>query len=135
MTSSEFTGKNTAKSDRPLTALNLPIDFLRNIKTGFPGGADWLERLPALLDQAARRWQLVLGEPFLLSYNYVCAATRKDGSAAVLKIGLPYRELTSKVHALRLYKGQGACRLLEADPENGMLLMECLRPGIMLATI
>ena len=135
MMSSVFTDKNTAKSDRPLTGLTLPIDFLRNIKTGFPGGAEWLERLPTLLDQAARRWHLVLGDPFLLSYNYVCAATQKDGSAAVLKIGLPNRELTSEIHTLRLYNGQGACRLLEADAEKGMLLLECLRPGTMLATL
>jgi streptomycin 6-kinase len=135
MISSAFTGKNTAKSDRPLTGLKLPINFLRNIKTGFPDGAEWLERLPALLDQAARRWRLVLGDPFLLSYNYVCAATQRDGSAAVLKIGIPNRELTSEIHTLRLYNGQGACHLLEADPENGMLLVECLRPGTMLATL
>jgi streptomycin 6-kinase len=95
MTSSAFTGKNTAKSDRPLTALKPPIEFLKNIKTGFPGGAAWLERLPALLAQTARRWQLVPGDPFLLSYNYVCTATQRDGSAAVLKIGVPHRELSN----------------------------------------
>jgi len=95
MTSSAFIDKNTVKSDRYLTALKHPIEFIRNIKTGFPDGAAWLERLPALLDQAARRWQLVPGDHFLLSYNYVCAATRKDGSAAVLKIGVPNRELSN----------------------------------------
>lgn len=133
--SSAFTGKNTAKSDWPSPGLKLPIDFLRNIKTSFPEGAEWLERLPALLDEAARRWQLVPGEPFLLSYNYVCAATQKDGSTAVLKIGVPNRELTSEIHALSLYNGQGACRLLEADAEKGMLLLERLRPGTMLAKL
>jgi streptomycin 6-kinase len=103
--------------------------------TGFPGGAEWLERLPDLLNEATGRWHLILGEPFLLSYNYVCAAIQKNGRKAVLKIGVPNRELTSEMHALRLYNGQGACHLLESDAEKGMLLLERLQPGIMLATL
>ena len=95
MTSSAFTGKNMAKSEIPPPGLKLPSDFTRNILTSFPGGAEWLERLPALLNEAARRWHIILGDPFLLSYNYVCAATQKDGSAAVLKIGVPNRELSN----------------------------------------
>lgn len=104
-----------------------------NIRLGFPKQAEaWLASLPGLLEEAARRWDLVLGEPFLLSYNYVCAATRADGSPAALKIGVPDRELTSEMTALRLYDGQGACRLYEADPDRGMLLVERLLPGTML---
>jgi streptomycin 6-kinase len=135
MTSSAFTGKNMAKSEQSPRGLNLPSDFIKNIKTSFPAGADWLDRLPGLLDEAACRWDLVLGDPFLLSYNYVCAATQKDGSAAVFKIGVPNCELTSEINTLHLYNGQGACRILEADAEKGMLLLERLRPGTMLATL
>ena len=32
-----------------------------------------------------------------------------------MKIGVPNRELTSEINTLRLYNGQGACRILEAD--------------------
>jgi streptomycin 6-kinase len=114
----------------------LPPDFTRNIRQAFPVEAEtWLAGLPDLLVQAARRWDLQLGEPFLLSYNYVCAATRQDGTPAVLKIGVPNRELTSEMHTLRLYDGLGACRLLEADAEQGMLLLERLCPGTMLVTL
>jgi streptomycin 6-kinase len=116
--------------------LSLPPDFIRNIRQSFPAeGEKWLAELPGLLDQAARRWDLQLGEPFLLSYNYVCAATRKDGTEAVLKIGVPNRELTSEINTLRVYNGQGACRLLEGDAGRGMLLLERLRPGTMLVTL
>ena len=116
--------------------LNLPSDFVKNIRHSFPtDGERWLADLPDLLADAARRWDLTLGEPLLLSYNYVCAATRKDGTEAVFKIGVPNRELTSEINALRVYAGQGACRLLEADAEKGMLLLERLRPGEMLITI
>ena len=115
---------------------HLPADFIKNIRLSFGAeGQRWLERLPELLNQAARRWDLVPGEPFLLSYNYVCAATQKDGRAAVLKIGVPNRELTGEINALRLYHGQGACRILEAHAEEGMLLLERLQPGSMLASL
>ena len=135
MMSSAFTGRNMAKSEQAARGLNLPADFIRNIQTSFPGGNEWLERLPVLVVEAAHRWELIPGKPFLLSYNYVCAAIRKDGSQAVLKIGVPNRELTSEINTLRVYAGQGACRLLEADPEAGMLLLERLRPGQMLAML
>ena len=124
-----------AKSDAPPLEIKLPSDFIRNILTSFPRGAEWLERLPELLDEAARRWNLVPGDPCLLSYNYVCAATQIKGTEVVLKIGIPNRELTSEINTLRLYNGQGACRLLESDAQKGMLLLERLQPGRMLATL
>ena len=116
--------------------LDLPPDFVTNIRRSFPaGGEKWLADLPNLLLQAARTWDLKLGRPFLLSYNYVCEAARKDGTAAVLKIGVPNRELTSEINTLRVYNGQGACRILEGDADKGMLLLERLRPGTMLVTL
>jgi streptomycin 6-kinase len=116
--------------------LDLPSDFVTNIRRSSPGdGEKWLAELPNLLLQAARTWDLKLGRPFLLSYNYVCEAARKDGTTAVFKIGVPNRELTSEIITLRVYNGQGACRILEGDAENGMLLLERLRPGTMLVTL
>ena len=115
--------------------LNLPPVFVKNVTQAFPNGENWLADLPNLLAKASSRWELTLGEPFLLSYNYVCAARRADGTPAVLKIGVPNRELTSEINTLRVYDGQGACRLLEADAEAGMLLLERLQPGTMLLTL
>ena len=117
-----------------MPGLDLPAAFVKNVQASFPAGSVWLEQLPDLLSQAARRWDLTLGDPFLLSYNYVCAVRRSDGTPAVLKLGVPNHELTSEINTLRLYNGQGACRLLEADAEQGMLLLERLQPGRMLAT-
>lgn len=113
--------------------MNLPTSFTTTIRNTFgEDGKRWLAELPDLLAEVSRRWELTLGEPFLLSYNYVCAATRADGTPAVLKIGVPNRELSSEIAALRLYDGEGACRLYESDPEAGILLLECLLPGTML---
>ncbi len=52
-----------------------------------------------------------------------------------LKIGVPNRELTSEMSALRFFDGKGAVRLLEADEERVMFLLERLQPGDMLATL
>ncbi len=116
--------------------LDLSATFVENIQVSFgEKGQAWLAELPALLDEAACRWELTVGRPFLLSYNYVCAASRSDGTPVVLKIGVPNRELDSEINSLRLYAGRGACRLLEADAEKGMLVLERLVPGTMLASL
>jgi len=115
---------------------NLPPAFVNNVTAAFGDpGLRYLAALPDLLAEAAHRWDLTPGKPFLLSYNYVCAVTRADGTPAVLKIGVPNRELTSEIKTLRVYAGQGACRLLEADADQGLLLLEHLQPGTMLATL
>lgn len=115
---------------------DLPAVFVKNVTQAFTAdGVRWLRDLPALLDGTARRWELSLGEPFQLSYNYVCAATRADGTPAVLKVGVPNRELTSEINTLRLYAGAGACHLLEADADLGVILLERVLPGTMLAAL
>ena len=69
-----------------------------------------------------------------LSYNFVANATQR-GEPVILKIGVPNNELKSEIAALRYYNGRGACRLLDADAEKGMLLLEHLQPGHMLSTL
>jgi streptomycin 6-kinase len=116
--------------------MNLPPAFVNNVTQAFGDpGRRYLATLPDLLAEVAHRWDLTLGKPFLLSYNYVCAVTRADGTPAVLKTGVPNRELTSEIKALRVYAGQGACQLLEADADQGLLLLERLKPGRMLVTL
>ena len=95
----------------------------------------WLNRLPAKLDEYAERWSLRLGPPFDLSYNYVAPAIRSDGSEAVLKLGIPNRELLSEIHALQAYNGRGIVKLLEADFGNYVFLLERLRPGETLVSL
>jgi streptomycin 6-kinase len=54
-----------------------------------------------------------------------------------LKIGIPNRELTSEIECLNLWRNLPNCavHLLASDPENGLLLLERLRPGETLATL
>lgn len=99
-------------------------------------GAAWLAQLPALIADCEKRWSLTVQPPFPdLSYNYAAPAICADGSLAVLKIGVINPELLSEIEALRLYDGHGMARLLDADPKQGVLLLERLQPGTPLITL
>lgn len=139
--------------------LKLPPEFIQTIQNSFEDkGRPWLESLPTLIEETARRWALTDIRPVPnLSYNFVAFASRlpspigsprgvlregaggspaeRDEGEVVLKLGVPHRELTSEIAALRHYAGRGVCRLLDADAEKGMLLLERLQPGHMLATL
>lgn len=133
---------------------DLPTSFVQTVLNTFgDDGNHWLESLPVLLAEAARRWDLTDIRPVSnLSYNFIAfvrlpaharaagtgersKAQSKGSGNAVLKLGVPNRELTSEIAALRIYNGQGACRLLDADAGKGMVLLERLRPGGMLSTL
>ena len=99
-------------------------------------GVAWLARLPALLADVAARWSLTVSPPFPeLSYNYVAPVVGPGGAAWVLKAGVPHRELWDEIDALRLYDGRGIARLIDADRERGVLLLERLLPGASLRTV
>lgn len=111
----------------------------RTLPEGFSGritdiygeaGDRWLANLPELVAEFAGRWSLTLGPVFEpLSYNYVCAARRSDGTPVVLKAGFPDPENLMEGDALRWYNGRGSVRLLESERERGVVLLERLEPG------
>ena len=116
--------------------LSIPDNFVRCMVELYDAeGVAWLERLPALIAACERRWSLVTGPPFPLSYNYVAPAVQADGTNVVLKVGFPGRELMTEIEALRLYDGHGIVRLLDVDREQGSLLLERLMPGTPLAEV
>ncbi len=115
----------------------IPADFARvTIARSGAAGRDWLERLPAILDGCAARWGLTIGPPMTpLSYNYVAAARRADGAAAILKVHVPEGGFASEIAALRRFDGRGVARLLASDPHDTALLLERCDPGTSLARI
>ena len=101
-----------------------------------PIGAEWLSGLPGLISDCESRWSITVQRPFgHLSYNYVAPALRTDGTPAVLKLGVPNRELKAEIEALHLFDGEGVVRLLDADPDQGLLLLEHLKPGTPLSDL
>ena len=114
----------------PSTQPHLPEHFVKTI-IGVHGekGEAWLARFPKLLADVAERYNLTIGAPFTLSYNYVCAATQQDGTPVVLKLSPPNWEFASEVAALRHYDVRGCVQVLDADPEAGVLILERVTPG------
>ncbi len=99
-------------------------------------GAEWLDRVPAIVASCEERWSLAAGPPLPeRSYNYVAPAVRADGTAAVLKLSFPNAEFGAEAEALRLFDGRGAVRLLELDLDAGAMLLERLEPGVPLTSV
>ncbi len=125
--------------------MNLPPEFISTIQNTYrEDGHAFLKALPDLIAEASARWGLVDVQPApTLSYNFVAFAASTapptiSGSAqrdVVLKMGVPNREMISEMAALRLFNGEGACKLLEYDEERCWMLLERLTPGVMLATL
>jgi len=114
----------------------LPADFVQRMLDVYEDdGAKWLEQLPALIARYEQRWNVHVEPPFPLSYNYVAPATRTNGSAVVLKLGVPGSVIATEIAALRHYDGHGIVQVLEADDAQGALLLERLVPGTTLTPL
>ena len=90
----------------------------------------WLEKIPALLEQLTTKWQLEQIEPYPnLTYNFV-AKTIASNKPAVLKVGFTSdREFQSEIAALQQAGGKGLVKLLQSDPSTPAMLLEQINPG------
>jgi streptomycin 6-kinase len=104
------------------------------LNRGGDKGRQWLEFLPGLVNDLAKKWHLTDLKPMAdLSYNYVLTAYQGNPPApVVLKIGLEVTEVRQEMAALQFYQGQGCVKLLDADLDKGALLLEAIEPGITL---
>lgn len=104
--------------------------------TPHASGETWLNHVPETVAACARSWRLTIGEPFdALTWNVVLPVAREDGTTAVLKIGPPGIATERESAALRLFGGQGAARVHDADVDRGALLLEQLIPGTPLSEV
>lgn len=93
-------------------------------------GKQWLDNLPEIIKHYERLWEISCLSPFPLSYNYVAPAKTQSGKNAVLKLSFPENhEFSTEVEALRFYNGQSSITVLQADMQNGAVLLEKAEPG------
>src|SRR5881396_2748875 len=118
-------------------ALTIPGRLAANCRKT-PERAAWLKRLPDALRNLERRWSLTLGAPFEgieVSCAWVAPVVRADGTSAVLKLGMPHMEGEHEVHGLRFWDGDPTVRLIEADDDLGVMLLERCQPGTALRSM
>ncbi|MGH2494524.1 MAG: aminoglycoside phosphotransferase family protein [Ktedonobacteraceae bacterium] len=92
----------------------------------------WLERLPTVLANCERGWDIIIGPPFALSFNYVAPAVRPDGTQLVVKVCSLTDEFPQQPEALRLVDGRGMVQMIDCDTSEEVMLLERLIPGTML---
>jgi streptomycin 6-kinase len=112
----------------------LPAEFVAHIarRIDTPEQREWLRQLPDLLQVLLAEWELEPEGVFELSFNYVVAVRLPNGTAGVLKIGLPDADAAREAATLEAYAGEGACRIIQSDAERRALLLERVQPGEML---
>jgi streptomycin 6-kinase len=96
----------------------------------------WLDALPRLADEMLADWDLVVdGAPMNGECALVVPVRTPGAEPAVLKIGWPHWEAEHEHLALRAWAGDGAVRLLRADPHRWALLLERARADRDLTTV
>ena len=88
------------------------------------------------LARYGRRWGL-RDLRFIPYYSVNCLFTACSGQYGdvVLKLGPVCPEMLTECAALRDFDGRGFCRLYEAEPEDGALLLERILPGTPLRAV
>lgn len=95
---------------------------------GMTDGADWLPGLPRLVQELLAQWDLRVSGPPRHGYAALVLPVEGAGEPAVLKVVWPHPEAREEHRTLRLWGGDGAVRLLRADPPRWGLLLERLDP-------
>ena len=122
----------------PPVAIPIPPDLAARYGRSSAGRA-WLASLPDLIDGRLDHWQLTPDlAPGTLPWNghggIVIPVLRADGSRAALKIAFPHDEAKVERLALKLWDGNGAVALLEADAGTCAMLLDRLEAGRSLYT-
>ncbi|HEU5038703.1 MAG TPA: aminoglycoside phosphotransferase family protein [Nocardioides sp.] len=104
----------------------LPETF-RGFAARSPSWADFVDRLPGLLRDLLEEWQLAADGEATHGHAAVVVPVRTvAGRPAVLKVSWPHPEAEHEHLALQHWHGDGAVRLLRADPRRFALLLERL---------
>lgn len=112
-------------------------EFQHKIKAAFgKEGEQWLEQLPNTLEFICNQWGLTFeGEPTNLSYNYVAYVRDELKRALVLKVGIPGDDFSNEIQATKEFQGEGFVKLHKFDKKFGSILLERLKPGMMLKEV
>jgi streptomycin 6-kinase len=119
------------------TAVPVPPDLARRYSRSSAGRA-WLASLPDLIRSRMEQWELDLDlMPGVLPWSGhggIVVPVLAGGTRAALKVAFPHDEAVVERHALVLWNGRGAVRLLASDAGTCSMLLERLDSGRSLQT-
>ncbi|WP_435130893.1 aminoglycoside phosphotransferase family protein [Actinacidiphila sp. bgisy144] len=100
-------------------------------------GRRWLAALPATVAGYLDRWGLTAERVFAAGgqISMIVLVRTDDGTPAVLKAGMVTQETAQEHAALAHWGGRSAVRLLRADPEQGVMLLERLHADVSLRSL
>ena len=117
-----------SRSDVPV----IPGDWLEWISRlpaeGGPSGAAWATQAQRLLEEQFARWGLEADGALRTGWTAVVAPVTRGGEPLALKVVRPSVDTDGEPLALRHWAGNGAVRLVAAEPSRGALLLERLDP-------
>lgn len=94
-----------------------------------PTSGPWLDGLPALATEFLETWQLRIDGPAMHGVCAIVLPVRTPaGTRAALKLTWPHDEARDEYRALAQWDGNGAVRLLRAEPDEYVVLLERLHP-------
>jgi streptomycin 6-kinase len=115
------------------------VDIPAGLREGLAAeatSADWLAGLPALTAEYLDRWRLRRDGRVMHGVCALVVPVRTTaGTPAVLKLTWPHEEATYEDRALAHWNGRGAVRLLAADSDAYVLLLERLHADRDLTTV
>ncbi len=100
---------------------------------GGPSGATWVADLHHRLADLTTDWGLEVTGPAMTGWTAIVLPVIRAGQDYALKVVWPHLDAAGEPLALRLWAGNGAVRLIAADPGRGALLLERLDPSRTLA--
>lgn len=99
-------------------------DGLRAVEPWRPERQAWLRALPGLVGDLLDEWGLTISGASTHGQCALVVPVRRGAEQAMLKVTFPHEEAATEHLALRAWHGQGAVRLLAADPRRYALLLE-----------
>jgi streptomycin 6-kinase len=118
--------------------MEIPPELAATI-AAWPGGTGraWIDRLPSILADAQRRWDVAIGSPYTPggATSFVAPASSPSGDLLVYKCTIPHDEAVGEADALRAYGGDGAVRVVASEPATFEILMERCESGASLWSV
>jgi streptomycin 6-kinase len=91
-------------------------------------GQRWIERLPDRVEGLCEEWGLTIEGPPRHGYVALVVPVVREGTPLALKVSWIDASSEQEALALRVWRGRGAVRLIDARADAGAMLLERLDP-------